>query len=68
MFTKTARGVQYAVGGPPITTKSRFLKQPTGFTAKTDVQRSDYEKHSKGGEMSKTEGETKSKKPIKPRT
>jgi hypothetical protein len=66
MFTKTARGVQYAVGGPPITTKSRFLKTPNQFTAKTDVQRSDY--GGKKDPLAKPQGETKSEKPIKPRT
>jgi hypothetical protein len=57
MFTKTARGVQYAVGGPPITTKSRFLKTPNQFTAKTDVQRSDY--GGKKDPLAKPQGETK---------
>jgi hypothetical protein len=66
MFTKTARGVSYAVGGPPITTKSRFLKTPNQFTAKaTDVQRSDY--GGKKDPLAKPEGETKEFKPIKPR-
>jgi hypothetical protein len=68
MFTKTARGVEYAVGGPPITTKSRFLKTPDAFRSKVEVQKTDYEKTGKGGELSKTTGDTKSEKPVKPRT
>jgi hypothetical protein len=66
MFTKTARGVSYAVGGPPITTRSRFLKVPDTF--RTDIQKTDYGKKGKGGELSKTEGDTKSQKAIKPKT
>lgn len=47
MNTKYTKGVgpvsaAYAVGGPPITTKSRFLKTPDNFRARTDVQRQDY--------------------------
>jgi hypothetical protein len=54
---------RYAEGGPPITTKSRFLKTPDTF--RTDRQRIDYDKKSKGGEMSKLEG-GKSLTPVKP--
>jgi len=47
-------------GGPVLTTRSRFLKQPAPF--QTDVERSEYgPKRTPGGEQSKTEGETKLK-------
>jgi hypothetical protein len=65
MFTKTARGVEYAKGGPPITTKSRFLKTPDQFRSKVDVQRTDY--GAKKDPLAKPQGETKVEKPIKPR-
>jgi hypothetical protein len=55
----------YASGGPSITTKSRFLKTPDVF--RTSLERQDYGKKGKGGELSKTEGDSKSEKPIKPR-
>jgi hypothetical protein len=61
------RDAKYARGGPSITTKSRFLKSPNQFTAKAaNVQRSDY--GSKKDPLAKPQGETKSEKPIKPRT
>jgi hypothetical protein len=56
---------EYAKGGPAITTKSRFLKTPDVF--RTSIERQDYDKKSKGGELSKLKGETKSLKAIKPR-
>jgi hypothetical protein len=58
---------EYAKGGPSITTKSRFLKTPNQFTTDEGVEQ-DYEKTGKGGELSKTEGESKKKPAIKPRT
>lgn len=56
----------YARGGPEITTRSRFMKTPDVF--RTSIERQDYGKTGKGGELSKTEGDAKSKKPIKPRS
>ena len=56
----------YAKGGDCITTNSRFMKTPDTF--RTSIQRQDYGKSGKGGELSKTEGESKSEKVIKPRT
>jgi hypothetical protein len=57
---------KYAKGGPEVTTRSRFMKTPDVF--RTSIERQDYEKKSPGGEMSKTQGESKSEKPVKPRT
>jgi hypothetical protein len=54
-----------ARGGPSITTRSRFLKTPDVF--RTDTERNDYDKTSPGGELSKTTGDTKAQKAIKPR-
>jgi hypothetical protein len=54
-----------ARGGPSITTRSRFLKTKDVF--RDDVERNDYDKTSPGGELSKTEGDTKSQKAVKPR-
>jgi hypothetical protein len=59
------RDAQYARGGPVITTRSRFLKTPDVF--RTDTETNEYGKSGKGGELSKTEGDTKSQKAIKPR-
>lgn len=57
---------KYACGGEVITTRSRFMKTPDSFrTGKTDMG---YEKKGKGGTLSKTEGDTKKQKAIKPRT
>lgn len=56
----------YASGGPAITTRSRFMKTPDTF--RTSIQEQDYAKKGKGGELSKTEGETKKIKTVKPRT
>ena len=56
----------YASGGPSITTRSRFMKVPDTF--RTSLQEQDYKKKGKGGTLSKTEGETKVEKVIKPRT
>jgi hypothetical protein len=55
----------FACGGEEITTRSRFLKTPDVF--RTSIERQDYDKKSKGGELSKLEGD-KSLKAIKPRT
>jgi hypothetical protein len=53
-------------GAPLAPTKSKFIDTPDQF--RTDTERQDYEKKSKGGEQSKTEGDAKSLPPIKPRT
>ena len=55
----------YAAGGPPITTRSRFLKSKDVF--RTSIEEQDYEKQGKGGSLSKLEGETKALPPVKPR-
>jgi hypothetical protein len=57
----------FAKGGPEITTKSRFMKTPNQFTTGRGVKK-DFDKVGKGGTLSKLEGDTKSEKPIKPRT
>lgn len=74
-MTKYAKGsgpvsAQYAAGGPPITTKSRFLKTPDMFrdVAKVEDTEQDYTKKGKGGTLSKTEGETKKLPAIKPKS
>lgn len=56
----------FARGGDCITTNSRFLKTPDVF--RTSLEQQDYKKVGKGGSMSKMSGETKSEKPIKPKT
>lgn len=56
----------YARGGPPMNTRSRFIKVPDVY--RTSIERQDYGKKSPGGELSKTQGESKSEKAIKPRT
>jgi hypothetical protein len=67
-FTKGTGPVSasFACGGEVVTSRSRFMKVPDTF--RTNVQRVDYDKKGKGGELAKTEGDTKSEKPIKPRT
>lgn len=55
----------YAKGGPEITTKSRFLKVPDTF--RTSIQKQEYGKSGKGGELSKLSGETKKLPAIKPK-
>lgn len=61
------RDATYARGGEKLApTRSRFLKTPDVF--RTDIERTNYEKKSPGGEMSKTVGDTKSEKPVKPQT
>lgn len=71
MAMKYAKGAgpvsaTYARGGPEMTTRSRFLKTPDVF--RTSIEQQDYDKTGKGGELSKTEGDTKSQPVIKPRT
>jgi hypothetical protein len=56
----------FAKGGECITTRSRFLKTPDVF--RTSIEQQDYDKKGKGGTLSKMEGDSKSKKAIKPRT
>ena len=46
------KNAKYARGGECVTTRSRFMKEPDPF--RTGIQRSDYDKKTKGGEMSKT--------------
>ena len=55
----------FASGGPPITTKSKFLKTHDVF--RTSIEEQDYDKIGKGGELSKLEGDSKSKTPPTPR-
>jgi hypothetical protein len=55
----------FAKGGEAITSRSRFMKAQDPF--RTDIERTDYEKKSPGGEMAKTSGD-KSEKPVKPRS
>lgn len=57
---------EYAQGGEIITSKSRFMK--TQDTFRTDIGAQNYEKDGKGGKLSETEGDTKSKKPPLPKT
>lgn len=56
----------YASGGPSITTNSRFLKTVDVF--RTSIEEQDYPKRGKGGTLSKLEGDSKSLKPVKPKT
>ena len=57
---------QYARGGPPITTVSKFLKTKDVF--RTSIEEQDYKKQGKGGTLSKLSGDSKSEKPVKPRS
>jgi hypothetical protein len=56
----------YACGGDVLNTTSKFLKTPDSF--RTGKQKNDFGKKGKGGELSKTEGDSKKLKAIKPRT
>jgi hypothetical protein len=56
--------VVFARGGPAIGSRSRFMKTPDTF--RTDIQRTGYKKKTPSGELSKTPGDTKSEKPVKP--
>jgi hypothetical protein len=56
----------YAQGGDVITSRSRFMKSPDVF--RTSIERQDYGKTGKGGELSKMSGESKVEKAIKPKT
>jgi hypothetical protein len=56
----------FAIGGPGDTSRSRFMKVPDPF--RTDIEKQDYAKTGKGGELSEMSGDTKSKQPIKPRS
>ena len=47
----TPHPANYAKGGPAITTRSRFLKTPDVF--RTSIERQDYKKKGKTGELSK---------------
>jgi hypothetical protein len=78
VFTKGAspKSAEYAKGGPVMGSRSRFMKTPDNFRCEDSgepkeehgfTQRSDYGKHSPGGELSKTEGDSKSEKPVKPK-
>jgi hypothetical protein len=58
---------KFAQGGEVLNeTRSRFMKTPDVF--RTDIERTDYEKKGKGGELAKMEGDSKSETPVKPRT
>ena len=45
------KSAKYACGGEEITTRSRFMKVPDTF--RTSIQRQDYDKTGKHGEMAK---------------
>ena len=60
------KNAKYAHGGPEVTTRSRFYKSPDPF--RDDDEITDYDKQGKGGTLSKLQGDSKSLKPIKPRT
>ena len=66
MVTPKPKRETYAVGGAVLGSRSRFMKAPAVFHG--DTERQDYDKATKGGELSKTRGDTKSQKAIKPRT
>lgn len=55
----------FATGGPVLGSRSRFMKTPDSF--RTDIQRSDYDKSGKAGELAKPTGD-KSLPVIKPKT
>jgi hypothetical protein len=57
---------KYACGGEVFTTRSRFMKTPDSF--REDSEKTDFKKVGKGGSQSELEGDTKSEKPIKPKT
>lgn len=56
----------FAKGGDCITTRSRFMKSADVF--RTSIEQQDYTKKGKGGDLAKLEGDSKSLKPVKPRT
>ena len=56
--------VVFARGGPEVTTRSQFLKTADVF--RTGLERNDYDKTGKSGELSKPKGETKVEKTVKP--
>ena len=55
---------RFACGGPVITTKSRFLKTPDSF--RTGIQRNDF--GGKKDPLADESGDSKSLKPVKPRS
>jgi len=56
----------YAKGGECLqTSRSRFMKTPDSF--RTGIQKNDFGKKGKGGELSETEGDTKKLPAIKPK-
>jgi hypothetical protein len=64
---ETQAPARFAEGGECLhPTKSRFIKTPDVF--RTGTERNDYDKTGKGGEMSEMTGDTKSEKPVKPRS
>ena len=71
-FTKGEgpKNARYAEGGEVLQKQaSRFMKTPDVFREdRGEGATQDYKKSGKGGELSKTEGDSKSEKPIKPRT
>jgi hypothetical protein len=58
------KDAEYAKGGPSIGSRSRFMKQPDPF--RTDIERTDYS--GKKDPLADPQGDSKSLKPIKPRT
>jgi hypothetical protein len=57
---------KFAQGGDVFTTRSRFMKQPNIFTAPIGTEKRIY--GAKKDPLAKPEGDSKSEKPIKPRT
>jgi hypothetical protein len=55
---------KFAQGGEVVTSRSRFMKVPDSF--RTDKQKTDY--GAKKDPLADPEGDSKSLKPIKPRT
>lgn len=61
------KAAKYAHGGEVISSRSRFMKAaPDPFRDDDEIVH--YEKSGKGGTLSKLSGDSKSLKPIKPRS
>jgi hypothetical protein len=58
------KNAEYAKGGPSIGSRSRFMKTPDVF--RTGIERNDY--GGKRDPLADPQGDSKSLKPIKPRT
>ena len=61
---KPEHGDIFAHGGPEVTTRSQFFKGPDVF--RSSIERQAYGKSSRGGELSKLSGDSKSEKPVNP--